>query len=41
VSALVDRDLRRTAWRIGVQTALLLMVSLVVVGAVVYATDQW
>lgn len=38
MSALVDTDLRRTVWRIGVQTALLLMVSLVVVGAVVYAT---
>ncbi|GAA1435974.1 HAMP domain-containing sensor histidine kinase [Microlunatus lacustris] len=32
-----DLDLRRTAWRIGIQTAALLMASLVVVGAVVYA----
>lgn len=31
----LDPDLRRTAWRIGVQTAVLLLGCLVVVGAVV------
>ena len=35
---LADTGLRRTAWRIGIQTAVLLMVSLLVVTGVVYAT---
>ena len=38
MKSLVDTSLRRTALRIGVQTALLLMISVLVVSAVVYAT---
>jgi two-component system OmpR family sensor kinase len=34
----LDSDLRRTAWRIGVQTAVLVIVCLAAVGALVYAT---
>lgn len=35
---LLDTDLRRTAWRIGIQTAVLLMLCLTAVGALTYAT---
>jgi two-component system OmpR family sensor kinase len=38
VNRFPDTDLHRTGWRIGIQTAALLMVSLLVTGAVVYAT---